>query len=332
MMLRRPFCLGKLQLSSNVFCAPMAGCTDLPFRQMLNVYRPGLIYCEMVKIEAIVRHDLRTFRYLDYPSDMHPIGAQICGSKPLIAAAAAKIVEDLGFDVIDLNCGCPVDKVIKDGSGSGLLRNPECIGEIVSAMVAAVHIPVTVKIRSGWDEQHLNAAQITKIAEQAGACAITVHGRTRKQGYEGVANWEIIRECKKVAKSILVIGNGDVTDGESARRMMSQTDCDGVLVARGMLGRPWVVEDIHRALENLPLNQRSVQDIRTEMLEHFHKILQYQAEKQALLDMRRVGGWYLKQCIGAKRIRMQIHEAANSKELLDQLESFDWAGLQLHQK
>jgi nifR3 family TIM-barrel protein len=299
---------------------------------MTSAYRPGLIFCEMVKIEAIIRHNSHTYRFLDYTPDMHPIGAQICGSKPSIAAEAARIVEDLGFDTIDLNCGCPVDKVVKDGSGSGLLRNPERIGEILSAIVAAVRIPVTVKIRSGWDDSRINAVEVTRLSEQAGAAAITIHARTREQGYKGSADWSVIRECKEAAKGILVIGNGDVYDGDCARRMFEETLCDGILVARGTLGQPWIIEDIYRRLSNLDPIQRSVYDVRAQMLEHFHRIACYQPERQALLDMRRVGCWYLKPCIGAKQLRMQINQATDLNELLSTLEAFDWGRLSLHCK
>ena len=166
---------------------------------------------------------------------------------------AARIVEDLGFDVVDFNCGCPVDKVTKDGSGSGMLKNPELIGEMIASMVAAVKIPVTVKIRTGWDERHINAPEITAIAEKAGAKAICIHGRTREQGYSGHANWDHIRACKEVAKNIHVIGNGDVFDAPSALRMFQTTGCDAILLSRGTMGQPWIIEDIYRALEGLPL-------------------------------------------------------------------------------
>src|SRR5689334_17740332 len=174
--LKRPFQLGSLVLPSNIFCAPLAGCSDLAFRRMTAQYKPGLMFCEMVKMDALIRNDPHTYRLLDYEAHMHPIGGQLCGSKLHLAAPCAKIIEDLGFDVVDLNCGCPVDKVTKDGSGSGLLKNPELIGEIICEMVAAVRIPVTVKIRAGWDMQSINAPQITKIAEEAGAKAICIHG------------------------------------------------------------------------------------------------------------------------------------------------------------
>ncbi len=208
----RPFSMGGLELPSNIFCAPLAGCSDLPFRRMTVKYNPGLIYCEMVKMEALIRNDPNTYRLLDYESSMHPIGGQLCGSNPRIAGECAKMIEDLGFDVVDLNCGCPVDKVTKDGSGSGMLKNPDLIGEVIANMVAAVKIPVTVKIRAGWDSSHIVGAEVVRIAEKAGACAICIHGRTRAQGYRGLPTGILSAIAKDASQKIVVIGNGDVVD------------------------------------------------------------------------------------------------------------------------
>ena len=180
----------------------------------------------MVKMDALIRHEPSTYHLLDYDPSMRPIGSQLCGSKPELAGPTARIIEELGFDVVDLNCGCPVDKVTKDGSGSGMLKNPELIGSVISNMVAAVNIPVTVKIRTGWDDESINASLITKIAEQAGAQAISIHGRTRKQKYTGRANWDHIKAAKQVATSIKVIGNGDVFDAEAGLALFKHTRCD----------------------------------------------------------------------------------------------------------
>jgi tRNA-dihydrouridine synthase B len=231
----KTFQLGKIELPNNILYAPLAGCSDYPFRKMSALYNPGLIYCEMVKMEALIRNDQGTFHMLDYDTGMHPIGGQICGSKPEIAGKAAKIIETLGFDVVDLNCGCPVDKVTKDGSGSAMLKTPNLIGDVIANMVAAVKIPVTVKIRAGWDEDNILAAEVTQIAEKAGASAICIHGRTRKQAYKGPAIWDYIKAAKNAAKNIKVIGNGDVLDGSSAQKMFEYTGCDAVLVARGTM-------------------------------------------------------------------------------------------------
>ncbi|MDE3045292.1 MAG: tRNA dihydrouridine synthase DusB [Verrucomicrobiota bacterium] len=320
----KKFSLGSVTLPNSILFAPLAGCSDLPYRQMACRWRPGIVYCEMVKMDALVRYDPHTFRLLDYTVDMHPIGAQLCGSKPHLAKTAARLIEDLGFDVLDFNCGCPVDKVTKDGSGSGMLKTPNLLGEILSEMIAAVKIPVTVKVRAGWDENHINAAEITKIAEAAGAKAITVHGRTREQGYKGPANWEYIRVCKQAAKNILVIGNGDVFDAKSAEEMFKVTGCDAVLVARGAMGQPWIVEDILRHLEGESPIVRGVNDIRRTLCEHFELIIRYQPERQALLDMRRVGCWYLKRLEGVKTLRIQINRSSSTQETMQGIDAFPW--------
>lgn len=304
--------------------APLAGCSDLPFRKMSRKYGPGIVYCEMVKMDALVRNDPHTYRLLDYEAGMHPIGAQLCGSKLQLAATSARMIEDLGFDVLDFNCGCPVDKVTKDGSGSGMLKTPDLIGEILSRMIGAVKIPVTVKIRTGWDEQSINAVEITRIAEKAGAKAIAIHGRTREQGYKGRANWDHIKACKEAAGEILVIGNGDVFDVASALQMFSYTKCDAVLVSRGTMGQPWIAEDILAALEGKKVRERNVTDLRQNLLEHFDGIVQYQPERQSLLDMRRVGCWYLKRLHGVKELRIAINKAASTSEVFRHLEQFSW--------
>ncbi len=324
-----PFFIGSAKLPNKVLYAPLAGCSDYPFRRMACAYRPGIVYCEMVKIDALVRHDPHTYRLLDFDAGMHPIGAQLCGSKPKIAAAAARIVEDLGFDVIDFNCGCPVDKVTKDGSGSGMLKTPDLIGEVIAELIAAVKVPVTVKIRAGWDDRSINAVEITQIAEKAGAKAIAIHGRTREQGYKGRANWDFIRDCKKAAKKILVIGNGDVFDAASALKMFDHTLCDAVLVSRGTMGQPWIAEDILRALHGLDPIERTVKDLRIALLEHFGFITAYQPERQALLDMRRVGCWYLKKCTGVKELRILINKAASTREVFEYIERFPWDSVQM---
>lgn len=324
MFLKRPFSFGDLQLPSNIFCAPLAGCSDLPFRRMTSKYRPGLIYCEMVKMDALIRHDPHTYRLLDYETSMHPIGAQLCGSKPALAGDCAKIIEDLGFDVIDLNCGCPVDKVTKDGSGSGLLKNLDLIAEILHKMVKAVKIPVTIKIRAGWDSESIVAPELTKIAESAGATAICIHGRTRAQGYKGPANWDFIRECKRAANKILVIGNGDVMDPKSAEELFSYTGCDAVLVARGTMGSPWIIEDIYRHFENQPLALRSGIERRDIFLEHLDHITSYQTERRALLDLRRIGCWYLRNAKDMRHLREALNRAKSVGEIRQMICDYAW--------
>jgi nifR3 family TIM-barrel protein len=319
---KSPFHLGDLELPNNVFYAPLAGCSDYPFRKMSSKYRPGLMFCEMVKMDALIRHDQGTFHILDYDKDMHPIAGQLCGSKAEIAGQAARIIEELGFDSIDLNCGCPVDKVTKDGSGSGMLKTPGLIGEVLSNMVAAVNIPVTVKIRAGWDEANINAPLITQIAEQAGAKAICIHGRTRKQGYKGPANWDYIKACKDVAKTIKIIGNGDVVDGPSAKRMFEYTGCDAVLVARGTMGQPWVIEDLIRFLKDGEIYERSLEECRQGLLEHFLHTVDYHPPRRVAIDMRRGGCWYLKKSAGTRSFREAISKAHSPDTVRDLILNF----------
>lgn len=317
-----PLELGNFIAENNIFYAPLAGCSDFPFRRISSQYNPGLIYCEMVKMDAVIRNDQGTFHMLDFSKDMHPIGAQLCGSKPSIAGKAAQIIEDLGFDVVDLNCGCPVDKITKDGSGSGLMKNPELIGEILANMVAAVKIPVTVKVRAGWDDNSINAPLITKIAEEAGAKAICIHGRTREQGYRGNANWDHIKACVDVADTIKVIGNGDVFDADSALRMFQHTGCDAVLVSRGTLGQPWIVQDIIRLLTDKPPVVHSLEECKRVLYEHFLETLAYQHDRRVAVEMRKVGCWYFKKCSGTKSFRELISRAENVSVVRDLILNF----------
>jgi nifR3 family TIM-barrel protein len=320
----RPLQIGTLNVKKNIFYAPLAGCSDWPFRHMSAKYNPGLIYCEMVKMDALVRHEPTTYRLLQYAKGMHPIGAQLCGSKLSLAAECAKIIEDFGFDIIDLNCGCPVDKITKDLSGSGLLKFPELIGEILAKMVSSVSIPVTVKIRMGWDEDHIVAPLITRIAEESGAKAICIHGRTRAQGYKGRANWQVIAECKKAAKDILVIGNGDIFSARDALSIFETTQCDAILVARGTLGQPWIVEDIEHLAQKGTLPHRSGLFLKEALLEHLRLIRLFQSKRRAITDLRRVSCWYVKHESKAKQFREQINKIQSLEEGEKIIQGYSW--------
>jgi nifR3 family TIM-barrel protein len=304
--LLHPIAVGPLSLPLNVWYAPLAGCSDWPFRMMSSRWRPGLIFTEMVKMDALVRADRGTYEILHYSDCMHPIGAQLCGSSPLFAKQSTRILADMGFDVIDLNCGCPVDKVVKDGGGSNLLKTPHLIGEIVSSMVEASSVPVTVKIRVGWDAEHVNVEEVVRIAESAGAKAVMVHGRTRSQGYNGNASLELIRRAKMAAKQIPVLGNGDIISSETAFRMLAETGCDGIVIGRATMGRPWIVEDIRRGAVGEPPISFSIEELREILQSHFEYIVTYKNERKALVDMRRVGCWYFSHCARAKAFRGAI--------------------------
>ncbi len=278
----------------------------------------------MVKMDALIRHDPNTYRLLDYEASMHPIGAQLCGSKVQLAGPCAKIVEDLGFDVIDLNCGCPVDKVTKDGSGSGMLQTLDLIGEILHAMVSSVKIPVTIKIRAGWDSSHIVGPQITQIAEEAGASAICIHGRTRAQGYKGPANWDFIRDCKAASKHIPVIGNGDIITAQSAEKIFKHTGCDGVLLARGTMGKPWLIEDIYDYFEGREPKIRTGTEYRDVLLEHLDHIVSYQNQRRALLDLRRIGCWFLRGAKGMRHLRESLNRSQSATVIREMICSYPW--------
>ncbi len=321
--LQTPFQLGNLTFPNNVFYAPLAGCSDFPFRKMSAQGGPGLVFCEMVKMDALIRHDPGTYHLLDFDHTMPFIGAQLCGSKPELAGQCAKMLEEMGFTLIDLNCGCPVDKVTKDGSGSGLLKDPEKIGDILANMVASVSIPVTLKIRAGWDEETITAPQITEIAEKAGAKAITIHGRTRKQAYRGPAVWEHIRACKEVAKEIKVIGNGDLHTGEDVERMYQETGCDGFLIARGTLGRPWAAQEVIDYF-TAEVKKRPFEEYLDALREHYQVIKGYRNDKKAIIDMRRVGCWYIKGGKATRAFRQKISHAQTLDEVEDLLYNYSW--------
>ncbi len=320
--LKKNFHYGKKTLPANVFYAPLAGCSDYPFRKMSARYQPGLMFCEMVKMEALIRQEKNTLAYLDYCQTMRPIGAQIVGSNLSLAAPCAKIIEDRGFDVVDFNCGCPVDKVTKDGSGSGMLKNPERIGDIISQMVNAVSIPVTVKIRAGWDHESINAVEIAQIAEAAGATAIAIHGRTRSQAYSGKANWDYIKAAKDATSKILVIGNGDLFSAEDAKNMWEYTGCDAVLFARGTMGQPWIAEDVYRLFSGENVPQRTVADLYQALQEHIEHVASYCGEgHKAFVNLRRIGCWYFRRVSNASKYRAamsRVNSFAEAGQIMDQ--------------
>lgn len=322
-----PLYLGEREIPCNIWYAPLAGCSDWPYRMMSAQWKPGLQFTEMVKMDALVRADEGTYELLNYSDCMHPIGAQVFGSNPRYAKEAAPILESMGFDVIDLNCGCPVDKVTKGGGGSGLLKTPFLIGDIVSSIVGAVQIPVTVKVRAGWDHQHINIEEVVSIVESAGAKAITVHGRTRQQGYTGSCCHEWIKRAKSAAHNIPVIGNGDVFSAEDAFTMMQNTGCDGVLIARGGMGKPWFVEDIRRLEQGLPVLQFSIEELRELLLQHFNYVVEYKCEKKALMDARRIGGWYVNSVKGAKAFRIAIAQVQSIEEARTLIKTFPFEPL-----
>lgn len=309
--------IGNVTIDSPVILAPMAGVTDLPFRLLCRRKGAGLLCMEMVSAKAIYYHNRNTEALLEIHPEECPVSLQLFGSEPALMGEMAKRIEERPFSILDINMGCPVPKVVNNQEGSALMKNPKLAGEIMSAVVKAVQKPVTVKIRKGFDENHINAVEIAKIAEDSGIAAIAVHGRTREQYYSGKADWDVIRQVKE-AVSIPVIGNGDVTDPYSAQKMMDETGCDGVMVARAARGNPWIFRQIDEYLSKgiLPKPVEPEQ-IRQTILEHAALMVKYKGEYLAIREMRKHISWYTAGMKNSAAFRGRINEMETLKQLTD---------------
>lgn len=316
--------IGNVELKNNVILAPMAGICNSAERRIIKEMGAGLIYAEMVSDKAIVYENKKTVDMLYMKEEERPITQQIFGSDINSFVESAKIVyEKMKPDIIDINMGCPVPKVaIKSQAGSALLKNPDKIKEIVSAVVKAVSVPVTVKIRSGWDANSVNAVEVAKVIEEAGASAITVHGRTRAQGYSGNADWNIIKQVKEMV-SIPVIGNGDVTSAEKAKEMLDFTGCDAVMIGRGVLGNPWLINECVSYLESGIIPPKPSAREKIEMLKrHYQLLVDSTSEKQAILEIRTHALWYIKGMPKSAYIKNEICKTKNSEDLFKILNDY----------
>ena len=307
--------IGNVELENPYILAPMAGVTDLPFRMLCKEQGAGLLCMEMISAKALQYKNKNTKALLSIHPQEHPVSLQLFGADADIISRMAQEIEELPFQVLDINMGCPVPQVVKNGEGSALMKRPRLVYEIVSKTVKAVKKPVTVKIRKGFDDEHINAVDIAKIIEDAGAAAVTVHGRTREQYYSGNADWDIIRQVKE-AVSIPVIGNGDVTSGESAVRMRRETGCDGVMIGRGAQGNPWIFSELlsYEKTGEMPKHP-DASEIRNMMLRHARLQIEFKGDYLGIREMRKHVAWYTKGLKGSAKLRDEINKTESYEEL-----------------
>ncbi|NMA34373.1 MAG: tRNA dihydrouridine synthase DusB [Clostridiaceae bacterium] len=314
--------IGPLMLENNIFLAPMAGVTDLPFRVLCKEQGCGFVCTEMISAKGMYYNDEKTWRLAELSEAELPAAIQIFGSEPDILAHAAERLCESPAAVIDINMGCPTPKITKNGDGSALMLKPELAGEIIRAVVSASVKPVTVKIRKGWDDEHVNAVDLAVMAEKCGAAAVTVHGRTREQFYSGKADWDIIRDVKK-AVSIPVIGNGDIWSPEDAVRMLEYTGCDAVMVGRGAQGNPWIFRRINHLLKTgQMLPEPDIEEKKAMMLRHLDMMVEYKGEHVGVREMRKHIAWYIKGCRNSGRLKEKVFRAASREEMAELIIDF----------
>ncbi|MBO4291929.1 MAG: tRNA dihydrouridine synthase DusB [Lachnospiraceae bacterium] len=312
--------IGNVTLDNQVILAPMAGVTDLPFRLLCRKMGAGLVCMEMVSAKAIYYHNKNTEELLNVHPGELPASLQLFGSDPEILAQMAAKVEERPYSFIDLNMGCPVPKVVNNGEGSALMKNPKLVEEILTAMVKAVKKPVTIKIRKGFNDTCVNAVEIAKIAESCGVAAVAVHGRTREQYYSGQADWDIIRRVKEAVK-IPVIGNGDVDSPQKAAMLLEQTGCDGVMIGRGAQGNPWIFREIVQYLESGVLPEKPTNAEKRELiLQHAAMELEYKGEYTAVREMRRHLSWYTFGMPNSAKFRGMINQMETMDALRESVE------------
>lgn len=314
-----PLQIGSVTLPNNLILAPMAGVTDLPFRLLCKEQGAGLLCMEMVSAKAILYKNKNTEALLNIDSRENPVSLQLFGSDPDIMAQIAHQIEDRPFDILDINMGCPVPKVVNNGEGSALMKDPVLAGKIIEKVVKAIQKPVTVKIRKGFDEEHVNAPYLAHIAEECGAAAVAVHGRTRQQYYSGKADWDIIRQVKE-SVSIPVIGNGDLLSAEDVIAMEEQTGCDGFMIARGAQGNPWIFHQIlHYFKTGEHEKKPSLEEMAQMMLRHARMMIEYKGEYIGMHEIRKHAAWYTTGYPNSARFRGQINEVETYEQLTELL-------------
>lgn len=314
--------IGGVKTETNIFLAPMAGISDIAFRTICKEFGCGLTYTEMISAKGIYYKNNNTYKLMKMHKEEKPIAMQIFGNNPDIMADSAIQMEKAGADIIDINMGCPTPKIINNGDGCALMKKPDLAGKIIHAVVNSVNIPVTVKIRKGWDEKSINAIDIAQIAEEKGAQAITIHGRTRQQFYSGKADWEIIKKVKSII-SIPVIGNGDIFTAENAKKIIDDTNCDGIMVGRGAHGDPWVFDRIITYLKTgVLLPEPTVEERINMIIRHMNKMIELKGEYNGIKEMRKHIIWYLKGLPDTNRIKRQIFSLIDKEEIIKLLKGY----------
>ncbi len=312
--------IGNVQLKNNVVLAPMAGITDLPYRLLCIEQGVGLVYTELISAKGLYYENDKTNDMLITDLREKPSTIQIFGSDAKIMGAIAKKLNSIDFDILDINMGCPAPKIVKNGDGSALMRDPENVGNIITEVVKNSEKPVTFKIRKGWDETSVNAVEIAKIGEQCGAAAVAVHGRTRDQFYSGLADYDIIRDVKK-AVSIPVIGNGDIVDYKSAQHMLDYTGCDGIMIGRGAQGNPFIFKEITTYLRTGEvLTKPTKEEVINMALRHTRDLIEYKGEYTGIREARKHLSWYIKGLQNSTIARTQLNNAQNYAEIVKIIE------------
>ena len=315
--------IGNFETPGNVFLAPMAGVTDLPFRLICKQFEASLLYTEMINAKAVCYEDKNTFDMLLVEDEEKPVAVQIFGSEPGFMAEAARTLTELNrFEIIDINMGCPAPKVVKAGDGSALMKDPKLAYEIVNKVKAATKLPVTVKFRKGWDEQSINALEFGKLMQEAGADAVTLHGRTREQYYSGTADWEIIKELKEKL-TIPVIANGDITSFDAAERILDITKADALMIGRGAQGNPFIFKEVNDYMESAILPKEISPKLKIDTaISHYKLALKYKTQHKAVTEMRKHLGWYLKGLKNSARIKDHINKMYEPSDVINALTEY----------
>lgn len=318
--------IGNTELENNVLLAPMAGVTDKAFRLITKPFGPSLMYTEMVSGKGLYYKSKKTAELLAADEREFPVAVQIFGHDPDIMAEIAEKALEWGATILDINMGCPAPKIVNNGDGSALMRTPSVAGKVIAAVCKAVAVPVTVKLRAGWDSGEINAVELAKIAEQNGAAAVTVHGRTRQMFYSGRADLDVIADVKR-AVSIPVIGNGDITDGKSAKNMLDRTGCDAIMIGRAAQGNPWIFSEVLTYLKTGEVLMPPTLDERCRVaLSHLDLLLEYKGEHRGVLEARKHMAWYFKGVQGGALLRDAVNKATSAEEikkLVNQLAAHD---------